>query len=162
MCFHYTLSAGKIAKLRAGVGAAAAAKGTPISRSAEGSCDRPIAASGGNPAHGTADNSCASATLNYRVAREFSGIWKSRLSTPLAGRHGRAACPSALRAAKGTPIVPPLTGLQAARSAEGSCDLPIAALLAGYGNPASLQRHGRAACPSALRAAKGTPIVPIG
>jgi len=48
-----------------------------------------------------------------------------------------------LRAAKGTPI---------ARSAEGSCDLPIAAACAcaGYGNPASLQRHRRAAFPSAM------------
>jgi len=30
-------------------------------------------------AHGTADNFCTSATLNYRVARECSGIWKSRI-----------------------------------------------------------------------------------
>jgi len=51
--------------------------------------------------------------------------------------------PRRTRAAKGTPIT---------RSAEGRCDRLIATLaLAGCGDPAYPQRHGRAAFPSALR-----------
>jgi len=55
------------------------AKGTPISRSAEGRCDRPIAPTAGSRAHGPADNFCSSATIHSRVVRECSGIWKSRI-----------------------------------------------------------------------------------
>ena len=124
--------------------------------SAEGRCDHPIAAS---------DGSCVqSLAASYILApRENVAGYGNPAYLQ---RHRRAAFPSAMplrsphgRAAKGTPI---------ARSAEGSCDRPIAASdgscvqslaasyilaprenVAGYGNPAYPQRHGRAAFPSA-------------
>ena len=55
----------------------------------EGTCNLPITPSVLEGAvHGAAENFCSSAAINSRVAREFSGIWTSRI--PSAARACRA------------------------------------------------------------------------
>ncbi|MCX7005275.1 MAG: hypothetical protein NTV22_18670, partial [bacterium] len=72
-----------------------AAEGTPIARSQHLTK---------NTAHGTADNFCISATINYRAAREFSDVLRAARRAAATGRDTDRCMYFRIRAAEGTPI----------------------------------------------------------